>query len=168
MNVENLAFPYKDLVVKFSEEVIKELNENLISIVLFGSVARGQYRKDSDIDLLVICEDLPRDMFKRREFLRETNRKMDIYLESIYEKGYYPFFSIILKSREEAQRLSPLYLDMTEDSIIIYDKENFFSKVLMRMKKILDRLGSKRVFIGKKWYWDLKPDYKFGEEIQIE
>jgi len=30
------------------------------------------------------------------------------------------------------------------------------------------RQGAKRIFIDKeRWYWDLKPDYKFGEAVAI-
>jgi hypothetical protein len=29
-------------------------------------------------------------------------------------------------------------------------------------------LGAERVWVGRKWYWRLKKDYKFGEVIVIE
>jgi hypothetical protein len=32
----------------------------------------------------------------------------------------------------------------------------------------LNSLHAKRKRVGKKWYWDLKPDYRLGEEIRIE
>ena len=35
------------------------LGENLTSVVLFGSVARGEAQPGSDIDLLVICRTFP-------------------------------------------------------------------------------------------------------------
>lgn len=47
------------LVSRFRELLEEDLGENLVSLVLFGSVARGDYRQDSDIDLLVVCESLP-------------------------------------------------------------------------------------------------------------
>ena len=42
----------KELVQKYSEIVISNMLVN--KIVLFGSYARGDYRKDSDIDVAVI------------------------------------------------------------------------------------------------------------------
>ena len=37
----------------------EELQENLVAVILFGSVARGEATAGSDIDLLVVCETLP-------------------------------------------------------------------------------------------------------------
>jgi len=56
---------------------------------------------------------------------------------------------------------------MVEDAIILFDKESFFENVLKRLKRRLEELGAERVWIGKKWYWRLKKDYKFGEVIEI-
>jgi hypothetical protein len=38
--------------------------DNLVSLVVYGSVARGRARRDSDLDLLVVFEDLPRGVFE--------------------------------------------------------------------------------------------------------
>jgi len=39
---------------------------------------------------------------------------------------------------------------------------------LLELKMRLLKLGAKRIFIDKeRWYWDLKPDYKFGEVIAV-
>jgi len=58
-------------------------------------------------------------------------------------------------------------MDMTEDAIIIYDKDNFFSNVLARVKSKLNELGFERVWLSKKWYWR-KREYKFGEVINFD
>jgi predicted nucleotidyltransferase len=45
--------------------------ERLISIVLYGSAARGTQRFDSDLDCLLVCKDLPNGRIKRvKEFER--------------------------------------------------------------------------------------------------
>jgi len=31
----------------------------------------------------------------------------------------------------------------------------------------LRRLGSRRVWVGSQWYWDLKPDYRRGELFRV-
>ena len=74
----------------------------------------------------------------------------------------------MLKTPEEAKRLVPLYLDMVEDAILIYDKGGFFKSVLERLRQKLEELGARRVKLGRGWYWVLKPDAKFGEVIEIE
>jgi len=56
---------------------------------------------------------------------------------------------------------------MVEDARILYDRQDFFSRRLDRLKKRLDELGAKRVRRGNAWYWDLKPDYRPGEIIEL-
>jgi len=97
----------------------------------------------------------------------EVEKELEGYLNELFDEGYFIDFSPIIKTSEEAMRLSPLYLDMVEDAIIAYDKDDFFTKVLERVRKRLEELGSKRVRMGRKWYWILKPDYRFGEVIRI-
>jgi len=57
--------------------------------------------------------------------------------------------SPILLTPEEASRVSPLYRDMVEDAVIVYDKDGFFGNVLDKLDKRLRELGSKRVWMAK-------------------
>lgn len=83
-------------------------------------------------------------------------------------EGYYISFSPIIKTPEEAVKFTPLYMDMTEDAIILYDKENFLKKILDDIKIKLQKLGFERIWFSKsRWYWR-KKDYKFGEVINFE
>lgn len=58
--------------------------------------------------------------------------------------------------------MRPLYLDMVEDAVIFFDRDGFFSGILEKLRKRLNELGAERVRLGKRWYWRLKRDYKFG------
>jgi len=73
-----------------------------------------------------------------------------------------------MKTMQEADYLSPLYLYMVDDAMILYDADGFFRKILDRLSAGLKRLGSRKISIGRKWYWDLKPDIKHGEVVVIE
>ncbi len=137
-------------------------------MVVYGSVARGDYRRDSDVDLVVVAEDLPRRRFARIELFERAEECLEKDLDMLMERGYFISFSPIIKTPIEASKISPLYLDMVEDSVILYDKNNFFESILDRLAKTLKNLGAERVRIGKKWYWRLKKDHKFGEVIVIE
>jgi predicted nucleotidyltransferase len=46
-------------MLKFHEEILKEFEPvgKKAKIILFGSIARGNYRLDSDIDLAIITKD---------------------------------------------------------------------------------------------------------------
>ncbi len=136
---------------------------NLVSLVLYGSYARGDQRPDSDVDLLVILEKLPEDRFQLH---RELDRAEEV-LKRLLGGVQIPISPIVLDV-ERASKLRPLYLDMVEDAVILYDKGGFFRGVLERLSRRLEELGARRVRIGKKWVWVLKEEVRTGEVIEIE
>ena len=166
--LENLDEPYRSVLSKLLTLLLEVFGENLVSLVVFGSVARGDYRRDSDIDLLLVVKNLPKGRFRRVELFEKAEEKLERDLSTLFDKGYYISFSPIIKTPEEASKISPLYLDMIEDAVIVYDRNGFFEKILLRLKRKLEELGAERVWMGKKWYWRLKRNYRFGEEVVIE
>jgi len=56
---------------------------------------------------------------------------------------------------------------MVQDAVIVFDRGSFMERVLSELAKKLEELGAERVWIGKKWYWRLKKDYRFGEVIEL-
>jgi Nucleotidyltransferase domain. len=127
--------PYKSLLEKLTKLLQEEFQDKLISVVLYGSVARGDNRKDSDIDLLLVIKDLPKTITERVILFDKVERKLDDYIMRLMDDGYYITFSPVLKTPEEAMRFSPIYMDMTEDAIILYDKNGFFRKVLEKLRR---------------------------------
>ena len=159
--------PYRRVLAELLKALLEVFGEKLISLVVFGSVARGDARKDSDVDVLIVVENLPKPRFERLDIYMKAERRLDPLLDKLLDEGYAITISPILKTRKEAERVSPLYLDMVEDAVILYDKEEFFEGILRRLKARLEELGAERVWVGKKWYWRLKKDYKFGEVIEL-
>ncbi len=146
---------------------MRVFGDKLISVVVYGSVARGEARRDSDIDLLIVIEELPKSRFERLSIYMKAEEKLNQLLDKLLDEGYAITISPILKSRKEAEIISPLYLDMVEDAVIVYDKNQFFENILKKLRRRLEELGAERVWIGKKWYWRLKKNYRFGEVIKI-
>ena len=144
------------------------LGDRLISVVVYGSVARGTARKDSDIDLLVVAEGLPKSRMKRQQIFLEVEEGLNSVVEELWSKGVHVDFSPIMLTPEEASKIRPVYLDMVEDAVVLYDKDMFFETILERLRKRLKELGAKRIWVGDKWYWMLKPDIRFGEVVEIE
>jgi len=139
--------------------------ERLIAVVIFGSHGRGTARPDSDIDLLLIAEPLPNGRVRRVEEFEEVEKRVGRLLPP--ELGAAPPLSPVLKTPEEVGYGSPLFLDMTEDARILFDRESFFARELDRLRERLAQLGARRVWLGNAWYWDLKPDYRPGEVFEL-
>ena len=60
---------FLELAQRFTGELKERWGDNLISVILYGSVPRGESQPDSDIDLLIIGEQLPLGAFARSRLL---------------------------------------------------------------------------------------------------
>jgi len=159
---------FRELKTMLLSEIKSYYSERLVSVVVFGSVARETQTFDSDLDLLIVVEKLPSGRMKRIREFESIEEKIEPLLESLHRKeGIHTYISAIIKSPEEAEKGSPIFLDMVEDARILFDRNGFFEEVLDRLKKRLKELGSKRIWKGNAWYWDLKPDYKPGEIFEL-
>lgn len=141
--------------------------DRLVSIVVYGSAARGTQRFDSDIDLLVIANGLPRGRMSRAREFEAVENGVEPLLDTLRGSGISTCISAVIKTPEESLMGSPLFLDMTEDSRVLFDRDGFFAAVLDRLKKRLKELGARRVWRGNVWYWEIKPDYKPGDIFDL-
>jgi hypothetical protein len=81
--------------------------------------------------------------------------------------GFATECSPVFKTPAEAWAGSPLFLDMTTDARVLYDRDACFARVIERLKARLDALGARRIWRGNAWLWDLKPDYQPGEIFEL-
>ena len=88
-------------------------------VVLFGSYARGDYTEESDIDVLVVADDLPRDPREAFEKLviMEEPRITPIGLNT----------EIFLKKLERGE---PFILEIIEDGKIVCYDEEFLERIM--------------------------------------
>jgi len=168
--LEEVREPYRSIVAKLLEGLLDRFGERLISLIVYGSVARGDFRADSDLDLLIVIDGLPGSRLERQRMLLEVEEESSLrsFLEDLWNRGVNVDLSPIIITPAEASRIRPIYLDMVEDSIIVHDKDGFFERILERLRDALERLGAERIWVGRKWYWRLKKDYRPGEVIEIE
>ncbi|MCC6014885.1 MAG: nucleotidyltransferase domain-containing protein [Desulfurococcaceae archaeon] len=167
VGVEHLAEPYRTLVESLCRSLQEVLGDRLVSVAVFGSVARGEAREGSDVDLLIVVRGLPRSRFRSLEIFEEAERAVEPLVEEPWSRGYYVDFSPIILDVEEAGRHRPVYLDMVVDAVIVYDRDNFLRGVLDELASRLRALGAERRRVGRLWYWVLKRDYKPGEVIEV-
>ena len=162
---------YKKLLLEFLGLLKEEFRKRLVSVVLYGSIARGEGKKRSDIDLLLILEDPELNYHRRLDHildLAERLKTSKAYMKQIEKVGNEPYFSFLILSRKEAQENRYLFLDMIDDAQILYDQKGFFAKRLHQMKKRLQGLGSQKILLKNgSWYWDLKPDLRAGDEFTL-
>lgn len=158
---------FKPLLDHFVHQIQTRLGKNVISIVLYGSVARGEAGPESDVDLLLILDKASPSYRERLRsispILRELQRHP--HWTVLENQGSSPVFSVLILSREEADQNRLFYLDMIEDAHILVDRGNFFQHRLSAIEKRLQELGARKVRQNGTWYWDLKPDLHLGEGV---
>ena len=138
------------------------------AFAVYGSVARGTAGDDSDIDILVISRDFQGSMGNRIEQLLSVEDAVQDEMRWLRKHGIHTGLSFHPLKPAEAERLPYLFLDLTEDAVILYDAGRYLEGLLLELKAKLLRRGAVRVFIDRdRWYWDLKPDYRFGEIVEI-
>jgi predicted nucleotidyltransferase len=87
IGIEYISEPYKTLVSELLKALIENWGDKLVSLVVYGSVARGEVRSDSDIDLLIVGRGLPKSRFKRFELSRKLSNMWSIYWRICGLKG---------------------------------------------------------------------------------
>jgi len=167
--MNEIAEKYNFLLQDFIELLKEKFGDNFVSAILYGSVARGASRKDSDIDILLIFKTLPPSRHKRTMLvfpLIKALREKKSYI-SLFKKGYLPEVSPVIYTTEEIQQTKPVFLDIVEEGIIIIDDGTWETKkqsILRRMKE----LGSRKVTLGnREYYWIIKPGLSIGEKVVI-
>lgn len=158
---------YQGLLSAFVEAVQQALGEELVSVVLYGSVARATARPESDVDLLLVIREAPAEYRKRLQPLLPILRglrKHPCWI-ALEDQGLTPFLSLLVLSSEEAKENRYLYLDMIDEAIILVDEEGFFNSKLEGLRRRLEELGAKKVRRNGDWYWDLKPDLRLGDVV---
>ncbi len=158
---------YNALLDAFVDLIRQALADQVVSVVLYGSVARGTARPDSDLDLLLIVRDAPASYWKRLQPILPILRRLreQPCWKELEEQGVTPFVSVLVLSLEEAKENRYLYMDMIEDARILVDQGGFFRGKLESLRRRLEELGAKKVQRDKDWYWDLKPDLKLGDIV---
>ncbi|MBL7160674.1 MAG: nucleotidyltransferase domain-containing protein [Candidatus Aenigmarchaeota archaeon] len=136
---------YRSNIITLADIYRKALGDNLISAVLFGSVATKKAKKWSDIDILLIVRKMVGK--KAREAInKKLSSATDIY-ENISEEHYFTE-----KEFEEFYAIGDDFLiNVMKDGIILHDRE-YFSRYLMRgVPKVTKKSIRKRLDFSKKW-----------------
>lgn len=110
---------YRKAAEEFAHRVVSALGARLDSIVLYGSVARSEAKRYSDIDILTVSSD-PQT---------SRDRISQISSDFTYERNFTFFISLVHFSRPEFYQLiqlgSPFIANIVNEGLILYDNGTF-------------------------------------------
>lgn len=148
---------FKNKVRAYTDLILSQ-DLNIRGILLFGSVARGDEVRNqeriSDIDLIVVCDALPDDLKKRRDYIFNLTRSVNSNIQALWWTSE----EIKVNLREKI----PLLLDALDEGKILYDEDNFLHK--LRREMFLDLAKKGVIKTDMYWQWPIK---KFGDKIEF-
>jgi len=164
--VQKEYLPFLEILVA---KLVEGFWGRLVSLIIFGSLAAGRARADSDVDLLIVAEGLPEKYSDRLRLWRRVVSGLEAERLRLWrERGIYPLIDPLLLTPEEAEKVQPFYLDLLDTSIIVYDRGGFMRGILEKLRARLKELGSIKVELPDgAWYWIVKPDAGVGEVIEV-
>ncbi len=156
-----------DLVL---DRIFDYYGTRLVSLLVFGSYARGEPRSDSDLDLLIVLRSGRWSRLSERteEFVAHVEQPCDEDLQKLFEDGILMELSPFILTREEAQGFLPLYLDMASHCLIIRDHKGFMEGVLEKVRLKMAQWGSERINVSGHWLWEIRPGMQWNEVLRYE
>lgn len=161
---------YRALGETFAKVLLDRLSEQIICIVLYGSVARGRARPESDIDLFVVAGETDQESSDVQNRIGKLDLDFWDGPESseLRARGYRANIETLVVSKARALRGLPIYLDMTLDAIVLHDPAKFFVQRIELARRQMAELRSYREWIGpEEYFWHLKADAKPGEVFEL-
>jgi len=149
---------YKGVIDLFVNRVTIKFWYEILSMVVFGSVSRGQAKGDSDIDIFIYFDDKLIDRYQMEKQvneivieIRESKEYIDLEEKEILPE-IYPFY--IAKSN--SNNLPWVCLDSCLEGKIIFDRDNFGKNVMSSYLKKIELQGGRKVNLPQGgWCWTL-------------
>jgi len=93
-------------------KIVDALGENIVRIILYGSMARGSDTPESDIDIAVIV--------KHKPTLEEYNRLLDanVDLDLTYDRAF-SVIDIEIEKLQQWGNISPFYINLQKDGVVL-------------------------------------------------
>jgi predicted nucleotidyltransferase len=136
------------ILIELTAVLQQKFSQSLLSIVLFGSIVKGNFTKTSDIDVIVVCENLIKD-WRARD-------KMILALTEDIELKYSTPIHMNLVSKDEIshaiESAYPLMLEIYDANRIIYDRDYFFSNALKNFEFTLHKWHATKI---EKCFWKI-------------
>ncbi len=142
---------YCELIREYVEKINYIFKENLVGVLLFGSVAKGKAKPihwaESDVDLIVVVEGLPNLQERIIEIPKlMVHHNLPSLIQGIYMTP--KEFEDNLKSK------NGWIIEALLEGIILYDPKRLLGVFRRKLLKELNKEGVERTSYG--WVWPIR------------
>jgi len=130
-----------------ADECVRLFGQDLIGVVLFGSVARGEAFPDSDLDVLLVMD---RRRPIRRGLYTKWEEALAAFVERSFPRDVSPHFSHLPRSPRHA---GSLWLEIAIDGIVLWEQEGKVSGALRDLRSYIAEGGVTRRIRHGHPYW---------------
>ena len=122
-DVKNYIMSFVDLI---------DENPHILGVILFGSIAKNSFSRFSDIDLAVITNSKFIDCL---DYLNMKRKEVNSYQDILIERGLSLFISPLILTPEDLEILNPIYFEIAEYGIVLFQRSNAVSEFLNKIAK---------------------------------
>ena len=109
-------------------------SENILGIVLYGSIARKNFSQFSDIDTLIVSNS---SFLSSLELVEQTINKLEPFRRDLLvNKGNFLNISPLILTPPDLEELHPIFFDIAEQGIILFERNRIITNFISRIRKI--------------------------------
>lgn len=141
--------------------------DRLDGVVVYGSVATGKFHPNSDIDVLVVADPLPRGRLARTDEFAPVDERLAPMIEAARRDGVDTRISPIIRTFDELDLSGYLRFDIACDGDVRFDRRGDVSRYLEGVRRRLRERGAERRPHPAGPYWVLEPNVKPGQVVEL-
>jgi predicted nucleotidyltransferase len=123
-------------IISYLDAIVSSLctSENILGIVLFGSVARNNFSQFSDIDTLIVSNQC---FLQSLDLVEQTIGKLEpLRKDLLVSKGNFLNISPLILTPTDLEELHPIFFDIAEQGIILFERSRIITNFISRIRKI--------------------------------
>ena len=109
----------KNIIEDFTNKVSTILGSHLKQIILYGSYARGDFNKDSDIDIMILTD------LKDNEIVEYRSKVIEIVYDIEYDNDFDITISPLVKNIDKFNywlQALPFYMNVQKEGVILNEQ----------------------------------------------
>lgn len=121
----------KNYIMRFVDLI--DENPHTLGVILYGSITKNSFSKFSDIDLAIITDS---KFIEYQEYLNLKRSEVNSYQDILIKRGLSLFISPLILTPADLEVLNPLYFEIADYGIVLFQRGNTVPEFLDKIAKI--------------------------------